>query len=308
MEMSVRLQPKVFSKIIAAAVVWVLMAAGGAFAQPVFHAEEGPSAGTALKGRTQEAGRLESCLVRGRPVHDFKLRDIVSGTMVTFLQAARREYTFLLYLNAASRDGLESLNILERLRDSHRDRVGLVAVFLDPASEKDLLRFLIAHQIYPDFALHDPAFNQARCYGIARTPALHVIDPDGQIIFTVSSTRPVDLAAFTARLDHVLAMERHGRTRFAEARRLYRDALIWKDQGRHGLAAVYLERVLELQPNLYTVNCLVADIYRDLRMRKEAARYYSRYIGADMYAYDLEEVKESVRSLTRESPPPYPSE
>jgi hypothetical protein len=43
-------------------------------------------------------------------------------------------------------------------------------------------------------------------------------------------------------------------------------------------------------------------------MRKEAARYYSRYIGADMYAYDLEEVKESVRSLTRESPPLYPSE
>jgi hypothetical protein len=74
------------------------------------------------------------------------------------------------------------------------------------------------------------------------------------------------------------------------------------------LAAVYLERVLELQPNLYTVNCRVADIYRDLRMRKEAARYYSRYLGADMYAYDLDEVRESVRSLTREDLPPYPSE
>jgi plasmid stability protein len=308
MEIGSRLQAKLFFQLLAVAVVGVLLTPYRASPQPVFRAEEGLAAGTAVKGRSQEAEKIESCLVRGRPVRDFKLRDIVSGSMVTFLQAARRDYTFLLYLNAASRDSLESLDILERLRDSHRDRVGLVAVFLDPASEKDLLRFLIAHQIYPDFALHDPAFNQARCYGIARTPVLHVIDPDGQIIFTVSSTRPVDLAAFTARLDHVLAMERHGRTRFAEARRLYRDALAWQGQGRPGLAAVYLERVLELQPNLYTVNCRVADIYRDLRMRKEAARYYSRYLGADIYAYDLDEVKESVRSLTRGSPPRYPSE
>jgi len=308
MEMRSRSQARVFFQLLAVVVFGVILTPYRASPQPVFRAEEGPAAGTVLKERSQKAGKLESCLVRGRPVHDFKLRDIVSGRMVTFLQVARREYTFLLYLNAASRDSLESLDILERLRDSHRDRVGLVAVFLDPASEKDLLRFLIAHQIYPDFALHDPASNQARCYGFVKTPALHVIDPDGQIIFTVSSTRPVDLAAFTARLDQVLAMERHGRTRFAEARRLYRDALIWQSQGRHGLAAVYLERVLELQPNLYTVNCQVADIYRDLRMRKEAARYYSRYLGADMYAYDLDEVRESVRSLTREDLPPYPSE
>jgi hypothetical protein len=307
MEMSSRLQAKFFFQLLVVAGV-VFLTPYRASPQPVFRAEEGTAAGTALKGRPLEAEKLESCLVRGRPVRDFKLRDIISGGMVTFLQAARREYTFILYLNAASRDSLESLDILERLRDSHRDRVGLVAVFLDPASEKDLLRFLIAHQIYPDFALHDPASNQARCYGFVKTPALHVIDPDGQIIFTVSSTRPVDLAAFTARLDHVLAMERHGRTRFAEARRLYRDALAWQGQGRLGLAAVYLERVLELQPNLYTVNCRVADIYRDLRMRKEAARYYSRYLGADIYAYDLDEVKESVRSLTRGSPPRYPSE
>ena len=273
-------------------------------AQPVFHGTAAAPSAVQPPREFPGGGRHQSCLVRGRPVHDFKLKDIISGRMTTFIEAARRDYTFLLFLHASSRDDLESLSLLEHLRDRHRERVGLVTVFLDPVAETDLLRFLVAHQVYPDFALHDPAFNQVRCYGFEKTPALHVIGPGGEIVFTVSSSRPMDLASFTARLDHVLAMERRRETAFAEARKLYLDAMDWLDQERRGMALVYLERVLEIQPNLYTVNCQVADIYRDLKMRTEAARYYARYLRADKYAYDLPEVRASVRSLFGDGAPP----
>ena len=79
------------------------------------------------------SGLYESCLLRGRPVHDFKLKDVVSGRMVTFLEAARREYTFLYYLDARSEESLDNLRALERLRDSHPDRIGLVGIFLAPS-------------------------------------------------------------------------------------------------------------------------------------------------------------------------------
>jgi hypothetical protein len=266
-------------------------------AQGVFVSSGAEKAESAEQGRSGPGMELGSCLLKGRPVHDFKLRNIVTGGMTTFLETVRRDYTFLYYLNAGSRDSLENLNTLERLRDRHRDRIGLVAIFLDRASESDILRFLIFHQIYPDYALHDPASHQAGCYGFTRAPVLHVVGPGGGIIFTVAVTRPVDLAAFTARLDHVLGMNEIRGSDFTEARHVYIDAMSWLAKGRHRMALFYLERVLELQPNLYTVNCQMADIYRELNMRKEAARHYARYLGAGRPAYDLDQVKSSLRSL-----------
>ena len=76
----------------------------------------------------------------------------------------------------------------------------------------------------------------------------------------------------------------------------------WLGEGRRRMALFYLERVLELQPNLYTVNCQMADICRDLKMRREAARYYARYLGADYDAYDSDRVRQSLRSLTAMTP------
>jgi len=222
--------------------------------------------------------------------------------MITFLETAGRDYTFLFYLDAGSHDSLDSLVALEQLRDRYRERIGLVAIFLDPASDNDVLRFLVSHQVYPDFALHDPSFHQARCYGFGKAPALYVIGPGGDIIFTVSSSRPVELAAFTARLGHVLSMQEAKRSDFAQARDIYADAMHWLEEGKCRMALFYLERVLELQPNLYTINCQMADIYRDLKMRREAARHYSRYLGADYYAYDFDQVKENLRTLAELSP------
>jgi hypothetical protein len=291
----------VFLFLAAALAAWVLHTPSHVSAQAVFAATDVERAASADPGRNDTGGTSESCVLRGRPVHDFKLKDIISGRMITFLETARRDYTFLYYLNAGSRDSLDSLNVLEQLRDRYRERIGLVAIFLDPASESDILRFLVSHQIYPDYALHDPSFHQARCYRFGKAPALNVIGSNGDIIFTVSSSRPVDLAAFTARLDHVLAMERTGRSDFGEARDIYVEAMAWLEEGKRRLALFYLERVLELQPNLYTVNCQMADIYRDLKMRREAARHYSRYIGADYYAYDLDRVRENLRSLAGET-------
>jgi hypothetical protein len=284
----------------AALAAWVLHTPCEVSAQAVFHSTGGAGAVSADPDR-KTGGTYGSCVLRGRPVHDFKLKDIISGKMTTFLETARRDYTLLYYLNAGSRDSLDNLYALEQLRDRYRERVGLVAIFLDPATDSDILQFLVSHQIYPDYALHDPSSHQARCYGFGKAPALHVIGPRGDIIFTVSSSRPVDLTSFTNRLDHVLAMERTLRSDFAEARDIYVDAMHWLEEGKRRMALFYLERVLELQPNLYTINCQMADIYRDLQMRREAARHYSRYIGADFYAYDFDQVKENLRSLAGET-------
>jgi hypothetical protein len=302
METKDRCNRRVFLFLAAALATWVLYTPSQVSAQAVFASTGVERVVAADPGRNHPGGPYGSCLLRGRPVHDFKLKDIISGRMTTFLETVRRDYTFLYYLDAGSRDSLDSLNVLEQLRDRYRERVGLVAIFLDPASDNDILRFLVSHQIYPDYALHDPSFHQARCYGFGKAPALHVIGPGGDIIFTVSSSRPVDLAVFTARLDHVLAMEQTGRSDFAEARKIYVEAMDWLEEGKRRMALFYLKRVLELQPNLYTINCQMADIYRDLRMRREAARHYSRYIGADYYAYDLERVRENLRSLTGGDP------
>jgi hypothetical protein len=244
-----------------------------------------------------DSGLHGSCLLRGRPVHDFKLKDVVSGGMVTFLEAARRDYTFLYYLDARSEDALDDLRALERVRDSYPDRIGLVTIFLAPSGEGEIRSILSSRKLRPDHALHDPSFHQARCYGFAGAPALHVVGPTGEIISTVSGSRPVDLAAFAARLDHVLVLGRTGRGDFAAARDVYVDAMKWLEEGRRRMALFYLERVLELQPNLYTVNCQMADICRDLKMRREAARYYARYLGAEYDAYDSDRVRQSLKSL-----------
>jgi len=301
METRIR-RSKGFFLLPAALTALLLVAPVQVSAQTVFGDAGTVDAETARPRRSSVAGLQGSCLLRGRPVHDFKLKDIISGKMTTFLETARRDYTFLYYLNAGSRDSLDNMGVLERLRDRYPDRISLVAIFLDPAGDSDILDLLVSRKLHPDHALHDPSFHQARCYGFGREPALHVVGPTGEIIFTVSSSRPVDLAAFNARLDHVLSMGQAGRSDFAAARDVYVDAMKWLGEGRQRMALFYLERVLELQPNLYTVNCQMADICRGLKMRREAARYYSRYIGADYEAYDSDQVRQHLRSLAAMTP------
>jgi hypothetical protein len=271
-------------------------------AQTVFQDTGQGYSAAARPNRSSFEGLYGSCLLRGRPVHDFKLKDIVSGKLTTFLETARRDYTFLYYLNAGSRDSLDNLHVLETLRDRYPEQISLVAIFLDPSGERDILERLVSRKLHPDYALHDPSFHQARCYGFGGEQALHVVGPTGEIIFTVSSSRPVDLGAFYARLDHVLSMGQTGTSDFAAARDVYADAMNWLGEGRRKMALFYLERVLELQPNLYTVNCQMADICRDMKMRREAARYYSRYIGADYDAYDSDQVRQNLRSLAAMTP------
>ncbi len=245
----------------------------------------------------QDPGGGKSCLVTGRPIHDFKLRDIVSGRMVTFLDIWQRDYTFIAYLGKPTPQCLDNLSTLERLRDRFHNRITLVAVFADPVDETEILRFLIQSQVYPDFALHDPALHQLQCYGFEKTPALLVTGPSGNIILRVTCSSPVDVTALAARLENVLALGTLPAGTCPEVRRIYAEAMAWEREGSHEMAALYLERVLELRPNFYTVNRLIADLYRELDRDREAAIYYSRYLGADMYAYDLQEVRQRIRSL-----------
>ena len=114
-------------------------------------------------------------------------------------------------------------------------------------------------------------------------------------MLTASESNPVDLAAFTIDLGRLLNQE-CAFSQFAEARGIYRDAVSWLKKECPDMAAMYLERVLEIQPQLYSVNRTLADVYRRLHEPQLAATHYGRYLAAG-YAYDTDEIRRNLRDL-----------
>jgi len=226
---------------------------------------------------------------------DFRLLDVRREGLTSFIETARADYTFFYFLDSSREDTLLNLNALERLRDRAGGRIGLTVVFLDRTGRKEIEAFLDSHRLSPDFVLHDPDHTQPRCYSFDSPSVLHVVGPQGRIILTASDRNPVDLTAFTEAIEGLLS-RRCGYSSFAEARGIYDDAAGWIEKDSPEMAAIYLERVLELQPQLYTINRVLADIYYDLGRPKQAARHYGRYLAAGD-AYDTEEIMENLREL-----------
>ncbi|MFC1657100.1 tetratricopeptide repeat protein [Candidatus Moduliflexota bacterium] len=91
-------------------------------------------------------------------------------------------------------------------------------------------------------------------------------------------------------------------TPFSEARRIHGEALQFLSDGKTDLAAQYWERALEIFPTASTLHRRLADVYRSLGRKKDAARAYSRYLSEHPGAYDLGTVKGELRSLIESSP------
>jgi tetratricopeptide (TPR) repeat protein len=85
--------------------------------------------------------------------------------------------------------------------------------------------------------------------------------------------------------------------RFAEFRRIRAEGLALLDEGRAGMAAFFFERALELCPEFYTVQALLAEAYRTAGRAREAATAYGRYLAAEPLPCDRETIVRQVKTL-----------
>ncbi len=134
----------------------------------------------------------------------------------------------------------------------------------------------------PDFALVDRDSRMSESYHLRRLPALLLIGPDGRILLAKIGFTREDAAPLAVRLERYLSRGGNTSTPFIEARRIRSDALAWLREGKDAMALMYLERVLEILPEMESLNHRMAEIHGRLGNRREAARCYSRALSSGM--------------------------
>jgi tetratricopeptide (TPR) repeat protein len=238
-------------------------------------------------------------MLRGQQARDFKLPELGTGALKTFLDVARKDYTMLLYLHSGSPRCLKGLQVLSKLRDRNEDRVALVAIFQEPTPPSAIQGILDDAAIEPDVVLHDSRAAWKDTYRFPYLPVLLIAGRDGTIVYSRKGFEPEENRDLIAELEGLFRQGggEEGRTSFQEARRIYGEALQYLDEGETEMALMFLRRVLDLAPGLSSVHCLIGDACRDLGRKREAARHYGRCLAADPRAYDLPEVREKLRSL-----------
>ena len=210
----------------------------------------------------------------------------------------------LYFLQASCSACLQELKVLDRVRNRYRDRVGLVTVFHDDDEKSAVGSFLSEAGVTPDHVLSDPRFSQRHVYGVEAIPLLLVVGPDGKIVFSRKGFEPADAWALAGDLDGIFleSPPLPPSTSFSEARRIHGEAHQFLKDGRTELAAQYWERALELFPTASALYFHLADAYRSLGRKHDAARAYSRYLSEHPRAYDLGSVKAGLQSLVNPAP------
>lgn len=244
--------------------------------------------------RMARSGSME-----GKPARDFRLPEVETGRLLTLLDVAGRNYTMLAFLHTGSPVFLTQLQMLENVRDKYRADVSLVAIFQEETDPARIREYLAQSGIRPDFVLHDPMLRQTRSYSLGYVPVLLVAGPDGTIALSRKGYQPERSWYFSGELDRFFRRRaaRVEESTFAESRRIHGEALQYLSEGRPEMALMFLKRILELSPSLFTTHSFVADAYRDLGRRQEAARHYGLYVAANPGAYDMPDVKEKLRVL-----------
>jgi hypothetical protein len=241
--------------------------------------------------------------MRGEPVRDFKLPDVETGELLTFLDIAGREYTMLIFLRSGSPICLNELKVLEHVRERYGDRVRLVAVFQDQARREEIQQYLDMCDTRPDVVLHDPRMDRASRYHFRYVPVLLIVGPAGKIVFSHKGYQVERSWRLAIEVDRVLERGKEDRTGspFQEVRRIHGEAMQYIDEDKSEMALSFLERILELVPEMTTTHYLIAEAYWTAGKRKDAVRHYARYVSANPQAYDLERVKERLREISRTS-------
>jgi hypothetical protein len=256
---------------------------------------DGPLLTAALE-RLVQSGKLV-----GRSARDFHLPEVGSSRLKSLADVAQRDYTILFSLRADCTECVEELKTLQLYRDRNPEQVSLVVIFHDADADAPADAVAAHPAIHPDHAVRDPGLTYADRYAVSGLPFLLVIDPEGKITLARKGVVRGDEEPFEREMNRVVSRQaaREKKTgSFAELRRIRAEGLEFLSRGQFGMAAMFLERALELNPDLYTLQPLLAEAYSGEGKRREAALAYSRYLAAEPKAFDRDEIEERIGLLT----------
>ncbi len=257
-------------------------------------------------GITRDIERLIGAgKLAGKAARDFKLREVGTAAVRTLADIVDRDYTVFLSLRSDCSSCREELEALTHFRDRNRGRVSLVVVYHDQVPEPPAHVGVEAVASRPDHELWDSGLSYAERNSVSGVPFVLVTDPGGRVALARAGYSTNAGGEITAELDRLLGSVGNNsavEARYAEFRRIRQEALAFLNDGKAGMAAFYLERALELNPEYYTLQSLLGDAYLSEGRRREAALAYTRYIAADPQACDREKIERRIKVLAEALP------
>ena len=152
----------------------------------------------------------------------------------------------------------------------------------------------------PDHDLWAPGLSYADRYSLSGVPFVLVTDRGGRVAMTRAGFSPKTAGEITGELDRIvggLPDRAADDGAFAEFCRIRREALAFLDDGKAGMAVLFLERAIEINPEYFTLQSLLADAYLRTGKRREAIQAYTRYLLADPLACDREKIERRIKVL-----------
>ena len=259
-----------------------------------FRVEDGPEITRDIE-RLIGAGKLA-----GKAAHDFKLREVGTDAERTLADLVDRDYTIFLSLRSDCTSCREELEELKLFRDRNKEQVSLVVVYHDQVQESPVAVGAEGGGERPDHEMWDPGLSYAERYSVSGVPFV-LVDRPGR------PGRPGARGVFAENVggDHRRTEPARRKSAGQLARRhgfcgvsphqAGGAGVSRRRQGRHGGAL--LERAIEINPEFYTLQSLLADAYLRVGRRREAIQAYTRYLLADPLACDREKIERRIKVL-----------
>ena len=259
-------------------------------------------------GITHDIERLISAgKLAGKAARDFKLREVGSSAERTLADVVDRDYTVFLSLRSDCSSCLEELDELKRFRDRNKGRVSLVVVYHDQVQEPPAVTVCGGPPANrPDHVLWDPGLSYAERYSVSGVPFVLVTDRSGTVALARSGFSPKTAGEISGELDRLVGGAEQNTKKidaYGEFRRIRGEALAFLSDGKPAMASMFLERALEINPEYYTLQSLLADAYLSEGRRREAVMAYTRYLAADPLACDREKIEQRIKLLASNPSP-----
>jgi tetratricopeptide (TPR) repeat protein len=264
-----------------------------------FREEDGPEITRDIE-RLIGAGKLA-----GKAAHDFKLREVGTDVERTLADLVDRDYTIFLSLRSDCTSCREELEELKLFRDRNKAQVSLVVVYHDQVQESPVPVGAEGAGDRPDHEMWDPGLSYAERYSVSGVPFVLVTDRGGRVALARAGFSPKAAGEITGELDRLVgspSARPTDDTAFAEFCRIRQEALAFLDDGKAGMAVLFLERAIEINPEFFTLQSLLADAYLRIGKRREAIQAYTRYLLADPLACDRGKIERRLKVLAAAPP------
>jgi tetratricopeptide (TPR) repeat protein len=152
----------------------------------------------------------------------------------------------------------------------------------------------------PDYELWDQGLGYADRYSVNGVPFLLVADRGGTVAMARTGFDPGVGNSVEGELDRLVSRLPAGtkdEAAFLEYLRIREEAQAFLRDGNAGMAVFFLERALELNPEYFTLQSLLADAYLGCGRRQEAVQAYTRYLAAEPQACDREKIERRIGAL-----------